>query len=233
MKKMLLAASLMINVLLIATGIMAVEKAGGWRYLRYRIENRGLAATYAHRVDIFQMLPKTQSAIVFLGNSLTAQNEWAEMFGRPDILNRGIPGDHAGGMLERLGEISRHKPSKIFLMAGINDLCFHSPEVVVGKCQNLVEAILHEMPSTRLYIQSVLPVNNDVVKTPVKNEGIIFVNDKMRAYARSKGLIFIDLYPLFLDKKGNLDAVYTLDGVHINGAAYLKWKAAIETYVLE
>jgi lysophospholipase L1-like esterase len=233
MKNMLLAASILINVLLIAAGVVAVKKAGGWGYLQYRIENRGLAATYAHRVNIFEMLPKKQAAIVFLGNSLTAQNEWAEMLNRPDVLNRGIPGDHADGMLARLDEIARHRPSKIFLMAGINDLCYHSPEVVLEKCTNLADTILQTIPSARLYLQSILPVNNGVSATPTGNSNIAFVNRGLRKYAEAKGLTFIDLYPLFLDGKGNLDEAYTLDGVHIDEQAYLKWKEAIEKYVEE
>ena len=233
MKKMLLFTTVLLNVLFIAVGTIAVKKAGGWRYLRYRIINRGLAATYAHRVKIFEMLRTSSGAIVFLGNSLTAQNEWAEMFGREDILNRGIPGDHADGITGRLEEVARHQPSKVFLMVGINDLCFHTPDEVVVKCRKSVDAILQKMPATKLYIQSILPVNNHVQKTPVKNDAIRFVNNKMREYALSKGLIFIDLYPFFLDENGVLDGDFTLDGVHINGAAYLKWKSAITDYVEE
>jgi lysophospholipase L1-like esterase len=30
------------------------------------------------------------------------------------------------------------------------------------------------------------------------------------------------------DLDGNLDAAYTLDGVHINGAAYLKWASLLK-----
>lgn len=216
---MLLTASVLLNVLFMAAGFVAVKKAGGWHYLRYRIENRGLAATYAGRVKIFEMLPKKEGAIVFPGNSLTAQNEWAEMLNRPDVLNRGIPGDHAGGMLARLDEIARHQPSKIFLMVGINDLCFHSPEVVLQKCTHLADTILQTIPSARLYLQSILPINNSVAATPVNNGDIIFVNLGLRKYADNRGLTFIDLYPLFLDGGGALDAAYTLDGVHINGQA--------------
>ena len=59
------------------------------------------------------MLPERDSGIVFLGNSITAWGEWAELFNDENIANRGIPGDHCDGVRERLDEHSKAAPSKI------------------------------------------------------------------------------------------------------------------------
>ena len=95
----------------------------------------------------------------------------------------------------------------------------------------LVETILDKAPYTTLYLQSVLPVNNIVSPTPVENDDICTFNGEIRKFAEAKGLTFIDLYPLLLDLNGNVDAAYTLDGIDLNGAAYLKWKEKIEVLV--
>jgi lysophospholipase L1-like esterase len=228
MKNGLLYLSLLFNLLMIAGASYAIHRYGGWRNLWAKINNRGVEKTYLHRKNLFEMLPVKEGAIIFLGNSITALNEWAEMFGNPNILNRGIPGDHCDGIRARLEEVLRNRPSKIFLMAGVNDLAFYPPSSVLPKYERLVEAILTKAPSTTLYLQSVLPVNNIVSPTPVDNDDIRTFNESIRKLAEAKGLVFIDLYPLLLDRDGNLDAAYTLDGIHLNGAAYMKWKAAIE-----
>ena len=61
-------------------------------------------------------------AVVFLGNSITEQGWWNVLFRDPKVVNRGIGGDNTFGMLDRLPGILAAQPSKIFLMAGINDI---------------------------------------------------------------------------------------------------------------
>ena len=223
--------SLLLNLLLLAGAGYAIHRYGGWRNLWAKINSRGVEKTHFHRKNLFEMLPPKEGSIVFLGNSITAGNEWAEMLGNPNVLNRGIPGDHCDGICARLDDVLKNRPSKIFLMAGVNDLAFYPPSNVLPKYVCLVETILDKAPYTTLYLQSVLPVNNIVSPTPVENDDICTFNGEIRKFAEAKGLTFIDLYPLLLDLNGNLDAAYTLDGIHLNGAAYLKWKEKIEVLV--
>ncbi len=233
MRNSLLVFSLLLNLLLVAGIGYAIHRYGGWRNLWSKVNNRGIEKTYMHRKNLFEMLPPKEGAIVFLGNSITAQNEWSEMLDNANILNRGIPGDHCDGIRARLDEILASHPSKIFLMTGVNDLAFYPPSQVLPKYERLIEAILEKSPHSLLYLQSVLPVNNVVSPTPVDNDDIRSLNDGIRQLAEDKRLTFIDLYPLLLDLNGNLDAAYTADGIHLNGAAYLKWKEAIENFVGE
>jgi len=231
MKKYLLAASLLINFMVLIGGLYAVHRMGGFKNVINKIKDRGIANTYEHRANLFEMLPIQEGDIVFLGNSLTAQNEWAEMFNNPKIKNRGIPGDHAAGILARLGPIISAKPAKIFLMVGINDLAYHPPSVVIEKIGQLIDAIQNKAPATKLYLQSILPINDKTGWFDFNNSDIQTVNEAIREMAVSKNLAYIDIYPLLLDEDGSLDTVYTRDGIHINGLAYLKWKQAIETHV--
>lgn len=231
--KTLTYISLIVNLLLIAAMAFALHKYGGFRNLWSKINNRGIEKTYFHRKNLFEMLPPKDEAIVMLGNSITAGGEWPELLGNPNILNRGIPGDHCDGMRERLGEVLRHRPSKIFLMAGVNDLAYISLEKTWPKYERLVNEILTKSPSTKLYLQSVLPVNNLVSPTPVDNEDVQVLNAKIKEFAQAKNLIFIDLYSVLQDLDGNLDAAYTSDGIHINGLAYRKWAEVLNVYLDE
>ncbi len=226
MKKLAYIA-LIINVLLLSVFAFALHRYGGWRNLWAKVNNRGIEKTYFHRKNLFEMLPPKDGAIVMLGNSITAGGEWPELLETPNIINRGIPGDHCDGMRERLDEVLRHRPSKLFLMAGINDLAYFPPAKVWPKYEQLVEEILTKSPDTKLYLQSVLPVNNLVSPTSVDNEDVQALNAQIKQLAATKGLVYLDVYRVLQDLDGNLDAAYTLDGVHINGAAYLKWAAVI------
>ena len=86
--------------------------------------NKALKAYYYHKKEHFETLPKSKKDIIFLGNSITDNCEWAELFNNPHIKNRGIGGDDTDGILERLSDITSGQPAKIFLMIGTNDLAY-------------------------------------------------------------------------------------------------------------
>ncbi len=227
MKTVLLYISLIVNVFIIVAVLFALNKYGGWKNLWAKVNNRGIENSYFHRKNLFEMLPVRDSGIVFLGNSITAQGEWSELFNGQDVVNRGIPGDHCDGIRERLDEIVKLQPRKVFLLIGVNDLAYHPPEVVLVKYEKLLVDILGKMPTTLVYLQTLFPVNNKVSPTPISNDAIRELNAGIRRLAVDNQLTIIDLHPLLQDANGNLDSIYTLDGLHINGLAYLKWAALI------
>ena len=77
---------------------------------------------YYHKKAHFENLPNTQDEIIFLGNSITDGCEWSELFQDLRIKNRGISGDITEGVLQRLKEVTESKPSKVFIMIGVNDI---------------------------------------------------------------------------------------------------------------
>lgn len=230
--KYLLRISLSVNLLGILLGIWGIYQLGGWNYFKFRLTQRGVSAAYEHRKSLYtQMRPDTAS-IVFLGNSITAQCDWFELLRHPGIKNRGIPGDRIKGVRDRLLALQRLDPRQIFLMIGINDLLFNSPEVVIRQYYLLIDELQREFPSCELHLNSILPVNNEVRNTFIKNEDVRTVNEAVRRLAGERNLNFIDLTPLMSDASGRLKAEYTLDGVHLNGEAYQVWGNAIKDLLL-
>lgn len=231
MKNLPLLASLLLNIVLVITFAFVLHKLGGLRYVYFKMKNRGVAGVYMHRKDIFKKLPKDSTDIVFLGNSLTEQGPWSEMFPDWDIKNRGIAGDMTEGVLDRLHTTLELKPKKLFLSIGVNDLLFHRPDYILSNYEKIVNKISSQSPSTQVFIQSLLPVNNKVRNTGVKNEDIQEINRGLKEISKSKKLIFIDLYNTFTDENGHLPEKFTLDGIHLNGEAYLLWKEALRQYI--
>jgi lysophospholipase L1-like esterase len=85
-----------------------------------------------------------------------------------------------------------------------------------------------ECPTTKIYLQSILPLNPDVNGFPQhydKQEHVVNTNKLLKAVAESVKIDFVDLFPLFTDSNGKLDAKYTADGLHLkpDGEGYKIW----------
>lgn len=223
-----LIVSLALNVLMILGLSALVWRLGGVGYVRYWLNNRGIAPIYEHRKDQFAMLPDaTMKKLLMVGDSQTAYGEWAEWLGRDDVINRGIPGDGVEGVLRRLPDIVRQKPHTVCLMVGVNDLLFHDVDWVTARYKILVDTIMAQMPDTRLVLQTVPPVNNHVRQTGIKNTDIAALNSNICQIADAKGLACVDLFSAMADNNGELPAHITSDGLHLNGKGYTVWASLL------
>ncbi len=191
---------------------------------------------WERRASLFENLPTSKKDIIFLGNSITDGAEWAELFDNPRVKNRGISGDITQGVLDRLDPIVDGKPAKLFLLIGINDVSRGiSADSIVGNIRLIIERFQEESPKTRIYLQSVLPVNDafDNYKKHVSRwEMVPGINEKLKALALDKNITYIDLFSHFTDESGaKLNPGYTNDGLHLMGEGYLKWKELVEPHV--
>lgn len=195
-----------------------------------------LFATYYHqRVTHFRSLPHTKGDVVFLGNSITDGGEWSEAFNDLKIKNRGISGDVSAGVLNRLDEVAGRKPAKVFLLIGVNDLARNvSPDSVVKNSLLIASYLKQESPSTQLFVQSILPVNDAFGKFgghTAKSEQIKQVNEKLKGNAATHGYNFVDLHTAFCDESGKLKKELTNDGLHLLGKGYWLWKHLVYPHV--
>jgi len=200
---------------------------------------RSPSAHYNKRVAQFEAEGGIDSTcIVMLGNSLTENGkDWgARLDTKRTVVNRGIIGDNATGMTERLCQITPHHPRAIFLMCGTNDLVGDTPaQVVAQRVITLIDSIRAQSPSTRLFVQSLLPINetNGRWKTLAgRTDDIPFANMFLRAYCQSKGITFIDLFSHMTRGRSNqLRADLTTDGLHINDQGYKIWAFQLRRYL--
>ena len=231
MIKKLLLVSTLLNVMMLGAGLYLMNALGGFNYMLHKVRNRGVSAIYEHKKQLFEVLSSDSASIVFLGNSLTAYGEWGEYFNTTKIKNRGIPGDMTSGVLNRLPNILNQQPRQLFLMIGVNDLLFSSPEKILRNYQKIIEQVKSKSEATELYLQSLLPVNNQVRNTQIRNEDILLVNQGLQKLAQQHQLTYIDLHPHFQDEQGHLKAEFTVDGIHLNGNAYLIWKEVLKKHL--
>lgn len=195
-------------------------------------------STYYHqRRTLFQLLPYTKGDIIFIGNSITDGGEWSELFDDKRIKNRGISGDITAGVINRIEEVVDRKPAKIFLMIGVNDLARGVlPDSVVKNILTFTDFIKYKSPSTQLFVQSILPVNDVFGKFGGHvNKGLQIreVNEKLFFASENHHYIFLDVHKYFCNAEGKMNVRFSNDGLHLSGEGYLLWKHLVFPYVYD
>jgi lysophospholipase L1-like esterase len=184
---------------------------------------------YIDRVTTFRNMENNKGEIIFLGDSLIEICEWSELFNNALIKNRGISGDNTYGVLNRLEEITEARPSKIFMMVGINDIGKCRPtQSIIDDYEKIFNKIKADSPNTKIYVHSVLPINKEKFITHTKVEEILNLNSALSKVCDKLQVEYINLYPLFVVSDNKLNSQYTTAGIHLNGDGYLMWKEAIK-----
>ena len=190
---------------------------------------------YYQRASHFAELPITSEDIVFFGNSLTNGGRWHEMFQNPNIKNRGIVGDIIQGLYDRADMILKGQPKKIFLLIGANDISHHVGADSIAKAlDKLIGKIKSECPNTELYMQSMLPINNDFkrYKNLFGEENTFFVGNVLyEQVARKHNVTWVNLFPWFANNEAKLRKELTSDGLHLKENGYKIWRDEVAKYV--
>ncbi len=165
--------------------------------------------------------------IVFLGDSLTDFGYWETCFPWQTVYNHGVAGDTVLDILDRVDDVKRRQPSKVFVMGGTNDLLQgESIETIMERWGLLLDALNGDY---EVYVQSIPPFESYFGVTA---EEIQRLNLSLRTLAEEYGVEFIDIYPLLADTDGYVREEYILsDGLHLSDAAYRVWEDAVRDLV--
>ncbi len=175
---------------------------------------------------------------------------WDESFaGQPaknHAIDLGISGDRTEHVLYRLlpktagglGELDAPEldPDFVVLMIGINNSWDAEQPVVESihaGIRKVVETVHERKPRAKVILQSLLPTNE-----PERNADIVQpVNRRIEQMAAvrpfSDYVVWLDLYPLFVDAKGRQLSSNFMDGVHPNEAGYRIWRDRLVPYLEE
>lgn len=184
-------------------------------------------ANYINRKSFFE-INGIQAEIVMIGDSITDEAEWNELFPNQSIVNRAIDGDTTKGVLNRINSILATKAKKAFIMLGHNDFSRDENQTVENVFYNY-EKIVRQLKTNGIipYIQSTLLSGGQY---RALNEKINELNLRLEALCQKEGLVYIDLNNTFA-KDGVLNSAYSNDDVHLNGEGFLVWKNQIKKYL--
>lgn len=161
--------------------------------------------------------------IVFVGDSITEFNPIEELIESSlKIYNRGIRGITSLQLLDHLEEqILGLKPKIIFLMIGVNDLKTREPQVVFETILTIIKQVKKNLPQSKIYLQSILPINESSRFIRNKNrrstKTILILN---KLLSEIDNVYWLDLHSLLRDSNNELPERYTTDGVHLTIDAY-------------
>ncbi|WP_375466454.1 SGNH/GDSL hydrolase family protein [uncultured Nostoc sp.] len=153
-------------------------------------------------------------------------------------LNQGISGETSNGLLKRLKIFDRAQPEVIFVMIGINDLIRGmSDRVILDNQRQIINYLRKVHPTAQIVVQSILPHGAESATWKgrdkllvVANSRIRELNEELQRISTKKGVKYLDLYPLFTNKQGNLRREFTTDGLHLSPEGYIVWRSALQIY---
>ncbi len=225
-KNMLFILSLVLNVLIIGAVIITVNKQGGMDFIEEQFKamnsKEEFPEYYRQKKDVFEALDSESADKIFLGDSITDHGEFPEYFPDEKVLNRGIAEDTTEGVLNRIDEVVARNPKEVYIMIGVNDI---AASVKIDEYEKNMQQIVQafDPQTTRVVLQSLLPVNNESFNNQLPNSRVDDFNDILKKVADENQIEYLDLHTHFEDSSGQLKKDITIDGLHLLGEGYDTW----------
>ena len=174
---------------------------------------------------------KNNDKILFLGDSITERYDLKKYFPNHNVINSGIGGNLTAGILNDLdNRVYKYKPDKVFILIGTNDIIYSdlSDKEIANNIELIVTNIKKELPKTKIYVESIYPVNykknnkvyNNALLTKDNNKRIKKINKLIQKICAKNKCTYIDMYDSLEIFNDTLFKYYTTDGLHINRVGY-------------
>ena len=121
--------------------------------------------------------------------------------------------------------LQKKKFGKIYIMLGLNELGWTQVDSFIKRYGELVDSVKKSQPDAKIFIQSILPVSAAKSKShpSFNNPRILKYNRLIYDMCVQKKVIYLNVRKSVEDKKGNLPAEATTDGIHMNKTYCDKW----------
>lgn len=120
--------------------------------------------------------------------------------------------------------LSHKKYGKIYIMLGINELGY-GEKSILNKYGALVDFIKEQQPDAIVCIEANLHVSKKRSEgsKSINNPSLDRLNTALSAFAKERGLLYLDANTVFDDESGSLPVDKTSDGVHLYAKYYARW----------
>ena len=177
--------------------------------------------------------------IIFIGDSIVEYYPLQELFGTAKtIVNRGIRGYQTGLLLDNLdAHLYGDAVDQIVLLIGTNDIGKDIPmNDALDNLERVIQSIARDYPLSQIKLLSILPVNEG---EKYKQTVYIRTNEKIREWNQAYEALtsaymqvdFVPIYDSLTDSEGQLQSVYTTDGLHLSVTGYQSLSDALKTYL--
>lgn len=181
---------------------------------------------YQNQNTTLKPLEPSQKRAVFMGDSIT--EFWSVtspdfFIGKPYV-NRGISGQTTPQMLVRFrADVINLKPDVVLILAGINDIAENTGPSTIDMIANNIFSMaeLAKANGIKIILCSVLPAFDFPWRKGLQPaEKIVALNKKIKKYADTNNIHYLDYYSAMVNEQKGLKSVYSDDGVHPNKAGY-------------
>ncbi len=106
---------------------------------------------------------------------------------------------------------------KVYIMLGVNEIGWAYNSIFIEKYTKLVDEIQTINPNATIYLQSILPVSNEVSSTHdyIKNEKINEYNCFIAQIAKEKNVHYLNVSESVASSNGALPDDAAVDGIHL------------------
>ena len=167
--------------------------------------------------DTERSLKDRFSGAVVMGDSISSGfSEYDVLNASSVVAKRGIQLD---GLDEQISQAKKLNPQVVFLSYGMNDVIATDgdTEAFLKKYAAVIESITKEMPSVRIYINSIFPVSASAAEKEPALAKIADYNTALQEMCDGKHLGFIDNTGLVQEN------YYEEDGIHFKAEFYPVW----------
>ncbi|MBR2041740.1 MAG: hypothetical protein IJ945_05160 [Oscillospiraceae bacterium] len=121
----------------------------------------------------------------------------------------------------------------VYIMISAESVSWMDVPTFVKKYTAFVDDIIAAQPDAHIYIQPILPINEEKAKKrsySVTNEKINQINSYLFSMAEEKSIWILDMHDEFLGGGSELPAEYTTNGIRFEKDTYEIWKDYVITH---
>ncbi len=191
------------------------------------------------RLERLERYTYNKESIVFLGDSITSRCDLNKYFPNYNVYNSGIAGNMTKDILDNMeNRVFVYNPTKVFMLIGTNDLVYSGldNDGIKNNIEEIINKIYEKNSNTKIYLESIYPVNNSLNKEIVEtrtNDNIKDLNNKIEKICNNNKCTYINMYDNLTDKNGNMKRIYTVDGLHLNKIGYKVVASKLTKYLNE
>ena len=129
------------------------------------------------------------------------------------------------GLTEKLDEAAKKNPQVVFLLLGVNDAALDSGSASVFEedYQAFLNQVKEKLPDTRIYVNSILPVQQKAIDETEGLRDIPEYNERLSKVCKEAGAVYVDNSDLVTEE------CYKDDGKRMRQRYYTAWiKRAVE-----
>lgn len=194
------------------------------------IENKiaGLEGNYVSYdeedvVDTRSVKEKFDSSVIMGDSIALGFSEYGILNSSSVVAEIGAKITDEDSVKEQIEKAKEMNPQMLFLCYGINDIRGGNATIdeFLDSYKEIIDYIKEELPDTKIFVNSIFPVDESLIKEETKLADIEQYNEELRAVCDKKQIAFLDNTDLIED------SYYEEDGIHFVTEFYNIWAANI------